>query len=144
MKEIGEIIELEGNQAIVRIQRSSACGKCGACKFGASRDGMLLSTYNHLNGKPGDFVEIELESSSIVKASIIVYLIPLLGLIIGVVVGYFLAGFFNLDSGLLGAIGGILFTALTFLGIKAIDPLLKEKDTYSPKMVSIINQNNIP
>lgn len=94
---------------------------------------------NDLGAGLGDWVELDLEAVSLLKASAIVYLIPLIGLIIGVGLGYLLASKFSGNAELYGALGGILLTVLSFLGIKALDPVFSKKGEYSPKMISIIN-----
>ena len=71
MTEFGEIIEIQGNQVVVKVNRSSACGKCGACSMGAHPNEMMLTVSNPLQGEVGDLVELELESSQVLKASAI-------------------------------------------------------------------------
>lgn len=139
MKEIGKITDIKDKVATVMIQRSSSCGSCNACGMGKNQDEMLLTVSNDLGANPGDWVELDLQSVSVLKASAIVYLIPLLALILGVAGGYALSKQFAGDSELYGALGGILLTILSFIGIRAMDPIFNKKGEYSPKMVSIIN-----
>jgi len=141
MKEKGQIVEItEDGLAVVKINRSSYCSSCGACNMGAHQDEMLLKVPNRLNGKPGDLVELDLEAASILKASAIVYLIPLAALLIGVVLGYILAYQVNGNAELFGAVGGILMAVLAFLGIRMMEPTFKRQKKYSPQIVSIIKQ----
>lgn len=142
MKELGKVTDIKDRVATVKIQRSSSCGSCTACGMAKNQDEMLLTVSNELGAKLGDWVELDLESVSILKASAIVYLIPLISLILGVAGGYALAGQFSGDAELYGAVGGILLTILSFIGIRAMDPVLNKKGEYSPKMVSIINSSS--
>lgn len=139
MKEIGEITDVDRGVATVRIQRNPSCGSCTACGMGKNQKEMFLKVSNDLGAGLGDWVELDLEAVSLLKASAIVYLIPLIGLIIGVGLGYLLASKFSGNAELYGALGGILLTVLSFLGIKALDPVFSKKGEYSPKMISIIN-----
>src|SRR5690554_2361147 len=125
MKEIGEIIDTTGNHATIRIQRSSYCSKCGACKMGAHEDEMQITVPNRLNGEIGDFVELDLESSKILKASAIVYLIPLACLFLGIALGYWLGPKLSIGSDIAGAVAGIVLTILAFVVIRTLDPVFR-------------------
>lgn len=142
MREVGEVIKTEGNRAVVRIMRSSACKHCGACSFGENRDEMLLTLPNSLNAKPGDMVELDLESVHLLKASAITYLIPLAALIAGVILGYVLGGHLAVDRQLIGALLGLVFTALAFVIIRALDPVFKRSSNFTPSMVAVLSANN--
>jgi sigma-E factor negative regulatory protein RseC len=139
MKELGEIVKLEGKQAVIRIQRSSACKQCGACQLGCHRDEMLLTIPNRLGGKPGDMVELSLDSVQVLKASAIIYLIPLLALIAGVALGYLFSRRISINSQLAGALGGLIFTTAAFIIIRTIDPLLRKNNNFTPRMVALLN-----
>ena len=67
---------------------------------------------------------------SVLKALAIVYLIPLIGLILGVAGGYAIANQLSLDAELCGAVGGILVTVLSFIGIRAMDPILNKRQLF--------------
>lgn len=139
MKELARVTDIKGRVATVKIQRSSSCGSCTACGMSKDQKEMFLTVSNDIGAKLGDWVELDLQSVSILKASAIVYLIPLISLILGVAGGYALAGQLSGNAELFGAIGGILLTGLSFLGIRAADPKLSKRSEYFPKMVSIIN-----
>jgi len=140
MKERGQIVDVKNGLAVVKIQRSSYCNSCGACNMGAHQDEMVLTVPNRLEGKPGDLVELDLESASILKASAIVYLIPLAALLIGVAAGYAIAQRLAANAELFGAIGGILLTVLAFVGIRMMEPVFSRQRKYSPQIVSIIQR----
>lgn len=139
MKEMGQIVHVEDSIATVKIRRGVSCGSCTACGMSKDQSEISFSIANDLDAQLGDWVELDLESKSLVKASFIVYLIPLIALILGVAGGYAIAGQCSGDSELYGAIGGILFTVFAFVGIRAMDPMLRKRGEYSPKMVSIIS-----
>lgn len=138
LNEFGEIIEIKNDEAVVMVKRSSACGKCGACQMGSHQDEMVLTIPNKLDGEVGDYVELELASAQVLKASAITYLIPLIALLLGVVCGYIIAPSFGWNPEPAAAIAGILLTALSFVGIKALEPLFKKGHSFSPRMVNII------
>lgn len=53
---------------------------------------MRVMVLNHLRAKPGDRVELSLPESAFLKASIVTYLIPLIAVMTGAVLGQVFAG----------------------------------------------------
>ena len=140
MKEIGKVVSTEGRQAVVQIQRSPACDRCGACKFGYRSNEMLITIPNP-GGKARRPCGIEPGFKSVYKSIGCYVLIPLLALVLGVVIGYLTGDILGIERQLWGAVTGILFTGLSFVLIRVIEPLLKKSNQFTPKMVSIINTN---
>ena len=86
LRQTGKVVELKGKLAVVRFQRSDACGHCNACfHFGSNEADIEID--NSCDAGVGDIVAIELHSGSMFKASAIAYGIPLIGLILGVFIG---------------------------------------------------------
>ena len=141
LKEIGKVISVEGRQAVVQIQRSSACDRCVACKFGYRSNEMLITIPYLLDAKPGDQVELSLDSTQFVKASAVMYLFPLLALVLGVLIGYLTGDMLGIERQLWAAMTGIIFTVLSFILIRAMEPRLKKSEQFTPQMVSILNKN---
>lgn len=141
MNEYGKIIAVEGDEALISIRRSSACDSCGACEMGCHEEEMRLTVNNSLNGKVGDYVELELSSKQVLKASAITYLIPLFALILGIAAGYWIARRLNFNPEVTGSILGIGFTVLAFYIIKAFEPVFRRGNKYSPQMINIIRNS---
>ncbi|HCS73893.1 MAG TPA: hypothetical protein DIW17_08465 [Clostridiales bacterium] len=138
MNEYGEIIELKSSNAVVKVKRNSACGHCGACSKGTLPDEMLLTVPNPLHGEVGDHVELELASGQVLKASAIAYLIPLLALILGVAAGYILGDKFSFNQELSACLLGLLFTILSFFGIRAMEPQFRKGHQFTPQVIQVI------
>ena len=89
LREIGIVSKIIGDQAIVLTQSQLACSSCRqveTCGNGIIEkhfSGKTFSTQldNDINANNGDQVEIQISQSSVTKASFIVYLVPLAGLI---------------------------------------------------------------
>ena len=130
--EIGQVIEiLPDNHIKIRMERSEACAKCGACtSFGKE---MTIIAYNPDGARISEWVSISLESKYFLTAAFILYGLPLSALLIGATVGYYGAMQTPLRqfSPVAGLILGMVFTAASFLLIKVLDKRIK-KTLYTP------------
>lgn len=139
MEEIGEVVKLKNNMAVVRLRRSAACERCGACRLVAA-DFMEADARNSIKAKKGDRVLIELEPRTLLTASFIVYIVPLIFLILGYFVGAWLASFIaraNLAE-IFAVILGFAFFAFSYLIIREIDRRLASSEQFYPVVKKII------
>lgn len=137
MKEYGVVLNVENGNAIIGLKRNSACSSCGACELGSNHSQMELTLENTVNARPGDTVEIQLPASQFLKASAILYLIPLIGLILGIVLGYYIGLALNANAEIIGAVNGILFTTLAYMSIRRLEPKFKKNTDLNPTIVGI-------
>ena len=144
MLESGVVVEVNKDIATILFKRSSACEKCGACGLTANQTDMYLKINNNLDAGVGDIVQVETNTSSVLTASVIAYIVPLIFLIIGVGLGYYIDITFKLlrNPDALGAIFGIVFVAIAYLGIRAFEPKFKKNKSFLPKMIGILVKNN--
>lgn len=139
MIETGYVIGNTGKQAVVLIQRKTACKNCGMCKQGAQ--GMEITLDNPLDAKEGDRVEVSMGDRMVLKASVIVYAIPLLFLLAGAALGYvFSPGLGIANQDLAAAVCGIVFTALSYTVVRSIDRRVSEKQGYVPRITRILSK----
>lgn len=87
MNETGRVIQIKGDLAIVSMTRNETCGHCNACEKGNPH---LVEALNHCNAGVNDRASIELQGNTFIKAAIILYGIPLLMFIFGILTGCFL------------------------------------------------------
>jgi len=80
----------EDGWAEVVAERKDGCDDCGAkqccVSFGSSSE-MVVKALNRAGAKVGDLVSITLSSGTVLKGAAVLYLIPLAGLMSGVVIG---------------------------------------------------------
>jgi sigma-E factor negative regulatory protein RseC len=135
------IIEKTGrNRARVRIERSSSCSQCesrGACQVVGGKS-MVIDVPNPLQAKVGDRVEIAVPTGSFLKLTFLVYLLPVVALLLGAILGRAWGPAVGLQSPLSDVIGGALFVGLTFIILKGFDRTAGEKKDYQPVMRRII------
>jgi sigma-E factor negative regulatory protein RseC len=138
--EEGVVIKRLGdNRAKVKIRKSSSCDTCshkGFCNpFGS--DSMIILAANPLNAGAGQRVRIAFKKEKELKAAAILYIIPLVGLLVGAFVGDALDPFGNRDAS--AAFFSLLFVVITFLGIRYYSHRRYECDvSYKPTIIEIV------
>lgn len=121
IEEQATVTQLEDGFAWVETQRQSACGSCAANKGcgTASLDRLLgrrtarLRALNQAGARAGDRVVIGLREGALVQGSFAVYMVPLLALGAGAILGDTLAGQLGAGAGdayaaLFGGLGFLL------------------------------------
>ncbi|MBQ5487915.1 MAG: SoxR reducing system RseC family protein, partial [Clostridia bacterium] len=81
----------------------------------------------------GDRVSIELHSGSVFTASLIMYGIPLVALLAGVLIGSFISDLFT-------AVFGIGAAVIALLIIRLFEPKFKKMGKFDPRMIEIVSE----
>lgn len=144
MAEIGQVIEKrENNRLLIRLERQEACAKCRACTAGMQSKDMLLEAENLCNASVGDNVEISLEETDFMKAVLIMYGIPFIAFVAGVLIGYyFLSSMGMANSEVISFIIGIVLVIVSYLVIHRFEPRFKS-DNYVPKATALAESKEI-
>lgn len=132
MNKIGTVIGFQDRFVQLEIPRSSRCRGCHACTPLNGKNSMTLFALNDCHAAIGDRVEIQIQESGELSATLLLYGIPLV---------LFLAAIF-LFSLFLEEIPTVLLSlavlALTYLGIHFLSRRLN-RDRYLPRAVRIIS-----
>lgn len=129
MQQSGIVTELNGANAVVRFKRVKACKNCNMCMtIGDNESVVELS--NSLGAEVGDYVSVELHAKSILQASLIAYMFPLVALLIGLGAG-------SLISDTAGVILGLALLLGAFITIRLLEPKFARKGKFSPRMVKL-------
>jgi sigma-E factor negative regulatory protein RseC len=139
MSEIGQVIEKRDNNIlVVKLQRQEACAKCRACSAGMKTEEMLLEAENLCNAEVGDKVDIALEESDFMKAVFIMYGIPFIFFVVGLIGSYFAMAQLGIaNAELLSFVAGILLVVISYLVIHQFEPHFR-KDNYVPKAINVV------
>lgn len=144
MIEYGKVVAIVDGKAQIKIQRHAACGDCGACHVGKNQLEMTLLADNDVSAKIGDEVELNIETIDFLSAVLIMYGVPLLALVFGILIGYYglssLGFSSNLSQGV-GALTGLALMGVSFLIIKSKEKAIKGMKKYRPVIISIRNSN---
>ncbi|MGL4736424.1 MAG: SoxR reducing system RseC family protein [Cellulosilyticaceae bacterium] len=90
----GTVTRLEGKYAHVRIIREEMCGECHACDMMGEQKKCEIKCLNKVQVQFGDLVEVDGSSDQFLKATGLMYGLPLVGLLGGLGVGYMLSVMF--------------------------------------------------
>lgn len=124
MEQQGLVIKEIGDYVEILVMREAACGSgCDSCNSKCSEaKPLIVKTINTIELKIGEKVRIEMNSKSVLQYFLVVYGIPLVLLLTGIVFGVSLFQKYQIDQAeLYGLIFGIVFMCLSYLIIKNID-----------------------
>lgn len=107
---IGIVIKTESsNFAQVITDRKGACGGCQSTPHGChsclASSKMVSRVANPVGAEPGDLVKVHLSSANLFAGAAILYLLPILGLLLGAFMGAWASTAYGLTE-LFGSIGG--------------------------------------
>jgi len=144
IEELGVVVSVQDDWAEVEGQRRGSCGGCvanGACGTSLiarylGRKRLLLRAYNPVGAGPGDRVVLGVPEGTLLEASFVAYLVPLLAMIGGGVTGeyiaWLLAPAFAQATSVLGGLGA-LAAALCWLG--RFGRAKSSDDRYRPRIL---------
>ena len=99
----------ENGTASVLLVRESACSgdchKCSGC--GAAKETMIFEAVNLIGARKGDLVKVESATGPVMKAAVVLYVIPLVLFFLGYYLGT-LPGNFGALGGCLGFVLGVI------------------------------------
>ena len=134
MEQIGEVVELRGKNALVRIHRVSACGEnCASCSGGCKPTSSVTEAVNGVSAKVGDTVKIQMNSLAYMSLAFIGYILPL----IICIATYFIVSHFT-DNTVIAdaaAIGSIIVVLLLFY---ILDKFPKKSTVFSTRIIKIL------
>jgi sigma-E factor negative regulatory protein RseC len=134
MVKFGQIIARNESKGLVTVKfsRPEACGKCGACGPQAQKGEVTM-----LSDRPvGEWVRVELPESRFMQATALVYVIPLLGLVFGLFLGWLLGAGGDLAT-VLGALCGLAVSLVTLF---QIDRRISKKPEWTPKITAVYTE----
>ena len=95
----------DGTADVLLIRESACSGDCHKCSgCGAAKETMIVRAENNIHASVGDLVKVESATGPVMKAAVVLYVIPL--------VLFFLGYYLGTLPGSLGALGGCLGFAL--------------------------------
>jgi sigma-E factor negative regulatory protein RseC len=94
IEDIGRVVKINGDKAAVEVERTAACAQCGLQEVEELVAGgkVVFVAFNEVKAKVGDRVLVRVQQASYVKATGIVFGIPVVFMVAGAVGGWYLPG----------------------------------------------------
>ena len=113
-------IHNDGTADVIHVRESACSGDCHKCSgCGAARETVIFTAGNPIGARPGDLVKVESSTAPVLKAAVVLYVLPLLL--------FFLGYWLGTLPGSFGALGGGLGFVLGLGIVVAYDRLVVNK-----------------
>lgn len=133
MTESGTVIRLDGNFALVRIDKKAMCDSCRMCAFPKGEKHFDVRVENTLGAKEGDLVELSLHGHAALTSSVIVYLVPLVLAALGLLLGKLF------QNELISLFLCLIFLSLGYILVNRIDKKIRSKKHFAPVMTAVFS-----
>jgi sigma-E factor negative regulatory protein RseC len=144
IEEEGIVKKVWGNKALVLTDRKAQCGHCtarGFCEMLGSGREMLSEALNPLGAKAEDVVKIGIPSGTVTKASMVVYMIPAVGIVGGASLGYCIGNLYSLHLDLSTLIGSLAGMGISMIFVRILSNVLGRRPSYQVEIIKIINSD---
>jgi len=135
-EETGIVIATSENKAKVKASRHGDCENCGVCP---GDNAMVVEVQNPIDASVGQRVAFEIQEANMLLAAFVVYILPLLALLAGAILGGILGNNLNQNILVYQIGGGILFFAVAVIYMKRYDRAVKKNDLLLPVITKILN-----
>jgi len=136
----GVVKAVQGRTALVLTRMEPECEVCtakDACfTMGGGGANTEVRARNTAKAQVGDVVTISMRGSSLLKISFLIYMVPILALIGGIVSGYLLSKLISVDENVLVGIFGGLALVAAFLWVKKKGDKLSNRQEFIPEIIS--------
>ena len=140
MKEYGTAVSVSGSKVTVSIKRTAACEKCGKCSHAhvifSDNSQLTIEAVAVGDIRPGDTVELEMDSRDFLQASFLVWGLPLVAGGVGLGIGMALGRIIG-NKGLWGAVFALSSVALSFYWLHQYDKSSQKSGRYLPLARSV-------
>jgi sigma-E factor negative regulatory protein RseC len=140
-EEPAKVIEIYGDGKVkVEMKKNAACKTCAAKSncFGLSKNTRHITAIDPIGVKVGNFVKLKLNAKNKIKASVFLFIIPLIFLVSGFFLGSSLATKVGKEasSETWGVLSGMVFFAFSFIILKLINHRYEQHEKHLPIIVS--------
>ena len=113
----------DGTATVIHIRESACSGDCHKCSgCGAAKEAILLEARNPIGARPGDLVRVEAATGPVLKAALVMYMLPMVLFFAGYGVG---AAAFGQGA----PVGCLAFVASIGLAVVYDRKVLKKQNT---------------
>jgi sigma-E factor negative regulatory protein RseC len=136
----GVVKAVQGRMALVVTRLEPECESCkakDACtSLGGGGANAEVRARNTVGAEPGDVVTIGIRGSSVLKASFLVYMLPILAMVGGIVLGHLLSRLTLVDKNVLVGVFGLLAFSGAFVWLKKKGDKFSNKQEFIPEIIA--------
>ena len=139
--EQGIVVKADSTAAWVKTVKTGDCAGCtarGSCHSMGNSDAREVEAINEAGAREGDRILLLFETSSLLKATFLLYVFPILLLIFGAVLGQAMAPRLDFSPSGLSAMTGFSFFFAAVLVVKTRANKMARKNEYRPKVIKIL------
>jgi sigma-E factor negative regulatory protein RseC len=140
--EHGIVTKTVSSAAWVKTVKSADCRGCtarGACHSQGNSAEMEVEALNEAGAEVGDRIVLLFKTSSLLKATFLLYVFPILLLLMGAFLGQAIAPHVSFNPSGLSAITGFAFFIGAVLFIKVRANKMALKNEYRPRIIKILS-----
>lgn len=131
MERVGEVTAVRGEYVEITFCRPADCGSCHACQ--GARDRMQVTVKG--TAEVGDLAVVDMPASMVMKASLLAYVVPLVGLLVGLAAGTLL---FPAQEAVAGVVGGALGLALALGVVGLTEKKRRNAPEWKPQLMRVL------
>jgi sigma-E factor negative regulatory protein RseC len=138
--ENGIVVEIQNNRILVEAEPNSCCDGCSAgssCALGAGGRKRRIWMDNTLGALAGDEVVFIIEEKAVMAGALLMYLLPVVSLLAGIVYGSVGPEWPSIGRELLSILWGCAGLVFSFAVMGFVASLLKKKKLFLPRLVDI-------
>lgn len=139
MTEIGCVVSVKDDAAVVSMPMSPECRKCGVCLAAGDGRDVLVLAKNAAGAGVGDAVEIEIEAGKAVAAAFVIYMIPVFMTIAGFIVGNAITG--GAEDANLPIALAVVFLVASFVGVWLYDVRLRRTQRHTAVVTRVVSED---
>ncbi|MCL2154485.1 MAG: SoxR reducing system RseC family protein [Leptospirales bacterium] len=144
--ETGLVKKILNNRILVECEAVNMCNSCSEqrnCNMSGESKKREIWIDNaadvSIDVNINDRILFKFKDSSIIYASVLLYVIPIVFLFLGIIIGYRLHSFFNIDSELSSIIFGSVGLIVSFVFIKIYSILVFNKERFKPIFIKKVD-----
>ncbi len=122
--------------------RSSGCEACASrdsCGTATKSDSHEVEAINPVGAKAGDRIQMLISTGSLLKATFLLYVFPILCMLSGAVAGHWVAIGASLNPSVMAAIGALACFVAAMVLVRIHGRRLGHKTAYQPKIIRILS-----
>jgi sigma-E factor negative regulatory protein RseC len=139
--EEGIVTALGDGVATVRTTPSAACKSCsahGSCH--ANGDEREVEVLNPIGAGCGDRIVLNLSSGAFLRATFLLYIVPIIGLMLGAGLGHYAAPFLGINPSLSAAMAAFACFGLAVGFVRFQGDRMARRSRYRPAIIRVIRR----